>query len=112
MTYIFLVYGAAAIVLLVTAVLLRQPLWGFPQETYLWLVLLALGPQLIGHTSFNWALRHLPAGTVAVIILGEPVGSTVLAYFLLGEPVTALKALGGVLILVGIYLSSRRSVAP
>lgn len=106
-TYIFLVYGAAAIVLLATAVLLQQPLVGFPHQTYLWLALLALGPQLIGHTSFNWALKHLPASTVAVIILGEPVGSTVLAYFLLGEPITLVKALGGVFILVGIYLSSR-----
>ncbi|MCS7198112.1 MAG: DMT family transporter [Candidatus Bipolaricaulota bacterium] len=108
LTYIFLVYSAAAIVLLVTALVLRQPLWGFPQETYLWLMLLAIGPQLIGHTSFNWALKHLPASTVAVIILGEPVGSTVLAYFLLGEPITLLKAIGGALILLGIYLSSRR----
>jgi len=112
LTYIFLVYGAAAIVLLATALLLKQPLAGFPQETYLWLMLLALGPQLIGHTSFNWALKHLSASTVAVIILGEPVGSTVLAYLLLGEPVTALKAVGGALILLGIYLSSRRSAAP
>lgn len=108
LTYIFLVYGAAAIVLLITALLLKQPLLGFPQETYLWLVLLAIGPQLIGHTSFNWALKHLSASTVAVIILGEPVGSTVLAYFLLGEPVTVLKAVGGFFILLGIYLSSRR----
>ncbi len=112
LTYIFLVYSAAAVVLLVTALLLRQPLVGFHQETYLWLVLLALGPQLIGHTSLNWALKHLSASTVAVIILGEPLGSTVLAYFLLGERVTALKAVGGALILVGIYLSSRRSAAP
>jgi drug/metabolite transporter (DMT)-like permease len=112
LTYIFLVYGAAAIVLLATALVLKQPLAGFPQETYLWLMLLALGPQLIGHTSFNWALKHLSASTVAVIILGEPVGSTVLAYLLLGEPVTALKAVGGALILLGIYLSSRRSAAP
>lgn len=107
-TYIFVVYGAAAIVLFAIALVLRQPLMGFPQETYLWLVLLALGPQLVGHTSFNWALKHLPASTVAVIILGEPVGSTVLAYFLLHEPITVLKAIGGGLILLGIYLSSRR----
>ncbi len=107
-TYIFLVYGAAAIVLLALALMLNQPLVGFPQETYLWLALLAIGPQLIGHTSFNWALKHLPASTVAVIILGEPVGSTVLAYLLLGESITLLKGIGGLLILVGIYLSSRR----
>jgi drug/metabolite transporter (DMT)-like permease len=90
------------------ALFLQQPLLGFRSEAYLWMVLLALGPQLVGHTSFNWALKHLSAGTVAVIILGEPVGSTVLAYFFLHEPITLVKALGGVLILVGIYLSSRR----
>jgi drug/metabolite transporter (DMT)-like permease len=108
LTYVFLVYGAAALVLVATALLLGQPLLGFRPEAYLWMVLLALGPQLIGHTSFNWALKHLRAGTVAVIILGEPIGSTVLAYFLLHEPITLIKALGGLLILVGIYLSSRR----
>lgn len=108
LTYIFVVYGAAAIVLFVTALLLQQPLVGFPQETYVWLVLLALGPQLVGHTSFNWALKHMPASTVAVIILGEPVGSAVLAYLLLNEPITLLKAIGGLLVLAGIYLSSRR----
>lgn len=108
LTYVFLVYGAGALVLVAMALFLQQPLLGFRSEAYLWMVLLALGPQLVGHTSFNWALKHLRASTVAVIILGEPVGSTVLAYFFLHEPITLLKALGGVLILVGIYLSSRR----
>lgn len=107
LTYVFLVYGAGALVLVAMALFLQQPLLGFRPEAYLWMVLLALGPQLVGHTSFNWALKHLSAGTVAVIILGEPVGSTVLAYFFLREPITLVKALGGVLILVGIYLSSR-----
>lgn len=108
LTYVSLVYGAGALVLVAMALFLQQPLLGFRSEAYLWMVLLALGPQLVGHTSFNWALKHLSAGTVAVIILGEPVGSTVLAYFFLHEPITLVKALGGVLILVGIYLSSRR----
>ncbi|MCI2436625.1 DMT family transporter [Candidatus Acetothermia bacterium] len=107
LTYIFLVYGAAALVLVTTALLLRQPLLGFSPETYLWMSLLALGPQLIGHTSFNWALRFLSAGSIAVVILGEPIGSAILAFFLLQEPLTLLKIFGGSLILCGIYLALR-----
>ncbi|MCS6937440.1 MAG: DMT family transporter [Candidatus Bipolaricaulota bacterium] len=107
LTYIFLVYGAAAIVLVTIALLGRQPLLGFSPPTYLWLLLLALGPQLIGHTSLNWALRFLPAGSVAVVVLGEPIGSALLAFFLLQEPLTPLKLFGGALILTGIYLALR-----
>jgi drug/metabolite transporter (DMT)-like permease len=74
---------------------------------YLWLVLLALLPQLVGHSSFNWALRYLPASFVSVILLGEPIGSTILAVLILGEIPGWLKIGGGVLILAGIYLASR-----
>ena len=73
------------------------------------LALLALVPQLIGHTSINWALKFFAPSFVAVLILIEPVGSTILAYFLLGEGITWIRALGGALILVGIYLSAKGS---
>jgi drug/metabolite transporter (DMT)-like permease len=41
-----------------------------------------------------------------VFILGEPVGATILAYFILGEPVSKSLLLGGMLVLLGIYLSA------
>jgi drug/metabolite transporter (DMT)-like permease len=69
--------------------------------------LLALVPQLLGHTTFNWALRYLPAAYVSIALLGEPVGSTILAYFLLSEIPNGIKLAGGALILVGIYITSR-----
>jgi drug/metabolite transporter (DMT)-like permease len=71
------------------------------------MLLLALVPQLLGHTSYNWALRYLSAAYVAVVTLGEPVGAIVLAYFLLQELPPALKIFGAILTLVGIYLATR-----
>ncbi|MDH4208540.1 MAG: DMT family transporter, partial [Anaerolineae bacterium] len=76
--------------------------------TYVMLFLLAVGPQLIGHSSLNWALRHLPAAAVGVVTLGEPVGSTLLAFLLLSEVPPPFKVAGGGLILAGIYLSLQR----
>ena len=80
--------------LLLAALALRQPLTGFKTATYGWFLLLALIPQLLGHSSFNWALRHLPAAYVAVATLGEPVGAAFLAFLLLGETPSVLK-IGG-----------------
>ncbi|MDP3038458.1 MAG: EamA family transporter, partial [Deltaproteobacteria bacterium] len=69
--------------------------------------LLALVPQLIGHTSLNWALKFFSATMVAVFILGEPIGATLLAYILLEEPLTHKLFFGGTLVLLGIYFSAR-----
>jgi drug/metabolite transporter (DMT)-like permease len=69
------------------------------------LALLALGPQLLGHSTFNWALRHLPATKVSILILGEPVGAALLAYLVFGETLTWQRGLGAAIILIGIYVS-------
>jgi drug/metabolite transporter (DMT)-like permease len=105
--YVFVVYGMAGAVVLAAVTFSGQKLIGFPPQAYLWLVLLALVPQLLGHSTFNWALRYLSAAYVSITLLGEPVGSTILAYFLLKETPSALKLFGAILILVGIYLASR-----
>ena len=107
LSYIFVVYGIAAIFLTLSAIAAQLPLFGFSYMTYLWLLALALVPQLIGHTSYNWALAYLSAAFVSIAILGEPVGSSILAYFLLDEQITTLKLIGAALILVGIYLATR-----
>jgi drug/metabolite transporter (DMT)-like permease len=85
----------------------RQPLLGFEPQVYGWFLYLALGPQLIGHSSLNWALRYLSAAYVTVAMLSEPVGSSLLAFLLLREAPTAYEIVGGVLILGGIALASR-----
>jgi drug/metabolite transporter (DMT)-like permease len=103
--YITLAYGSAALVLLTAALLFRQPLTGFKPSTYGWFLLLALLPQLLGHSSFNWALGHLPASSVAIATLGEPIGAAVLAFLFLGETPSLLKVSAAALILVGIFLA-------
>ncbi|MFZ5856306.1 MAG: DMT family transporter [Chloroflexota bacterium] len=104
--YIFIVYGIASIALLGYVTFAKQSLLGYPQLTYLWMLCLALIPQLIGHSTYNWALRYMPASLVSITTLGEPIGSAILAFFLLGESPSALTLLGGAFILAGIYLAS------
>jgi len=105
--YIFLVYGVAAVALIVTMFAAGQSPLGYPAHTYGWIFLLAAFPQLLGHSTYNWALRYLPAAFVAVTTLGEPIGSAILTFFLLKETPTIAVFTGGVLILIGIYLASR-----
>lgn len=106
--YIFVVYGVAAIILIGAMLVAGQRPSGFSAMTYLWIALLALVPQLIGHSTFNWVLRFIPATLVAIITLGEPVGSALLAYFILQESPAPLVLLGGCIILAGIYFSVRK----
>jgi drug/metabolite transporter (DMT)-like permease len=106
-SYISLVYGMAAIVLVIIMLSARENPFGYSSQTYLWLILLAIIPQLIGHSTFNWALGYLSAAYVSITLLGEPVGSTILAYFILHEKPSLIKLIGGGLILVGIYVASR-----
>ena len=105
--YIFVVYGMAALVLVVIMLGMGESPLGLPPLSYLWFLLLALVPQLFGHSTFNWALKFLPASFVSVTLLGEPVGSTVLAYFIFQEQPGWVKIGGAVLILIGIWLAAK-----
>jgi drug/metabolite transporter (DMT)-like permease len=108
--YVALVYGACLITLLVIAVALRVPLGPFPAREYGIFALLALGPMMLGHTGMNWALRHARAYQVNIVLLGEPIGATVIAALLPGirERPTLLTLVGGVIVLAGILLAERR----
>jgi drug/metabolite transporter (DMT)-like permease len=109
--YIFVVYGIAAIILIGIMLIRSEQAYGFSSSIYLWLVLLALIPQLLGHSTFNWALRYVPAAFVSLSLLGEPIGSSILAYFFLEETPTIIKIFGAILILGGILLASRDNSA-
>lgn len=104
--YTFSVYGIAGVILLITVLLARLPLTGYQPGTVLWLLLIAVFPQVLGHSSINWGLKYLPAAFVAVVMLSEPIGSTIMAVFLLDEIPTIAMIIGGVLILLGIGLAS------
>jgi len=105
--YIWLTYSAAAVLLLGAAMLSGISFNALPGAAWIFMLALALGPQLIGHTTFNWALRRLTATFVAIAILGEPVGSALLAYFFFGEQFGTLQFAGFVLLLLGIFVAAR-----
>lgn len=104
--YISVVYSVAAIFLWGLALASRQPVAGFSPPIYVWFALLALVPQLMGHTSFNYALGYLPAAYVSVATLAEPIGTTLLAIAVLNELPSAPEIVGGVIILAGIAIAS------
>ncbi|MCU0520439.1 MAG: DMT family transporter [Anaerolineae bacterium] len=106
--YILPVYGCAAIILMALALATRTPLVGYAPRNWLLLLLVALIPQGIGHSSFNWALRHVSPTIVSLAALAEPIGSTLLAWLVLGEAATLITLAGGVLILAGIALAVHR----
>jgi drug/metabolite transporter (DMT)-like permease len=101
------VYSAAAITLLGVALLLDARLWGYSGETWLWLWAITLGPQIMGHTVFNWALRYVEASIVSGTILAEPVVSALLAWLILAEKPGLQTVLGGVVVLAGLFLLLR-----
>ena len=105
--YVFLVYSSAAVLLGIGCLVSGTQMWGYPGGTFLWLALLALVPTHLGHTMFNWALRYIPAYVISISLLGEPIGSTTLAYFIFKETPPALTFVGGALVLAGVYLVIR-----
>ncbi|MBN2389137.1 MAG: DMT family transporter [Anaerolineae bacterium] len=106
--YVFPVYGTAALALMVAALFSGVELTGYPVQVWLWLVLVAVFPQIVGHSSLNWALGHVSATFVALAVLAEPIGSTLLAWIVLQEPPTFSTLIGGALILIGIAAASAK----
>lgn len=110
-TYIALVYGAAMVTLLGMVLVTGQPMSGFSPAAYGWMLALGLVPQLTGHSTLNWALRHLSATYVSIVTLAEPLSAGLLAYIILGEAISWSTAAGGALILAGIYIASRAEMS-
>jgi len=105
-TYGSLVCVAAAGCLLPAALLVGAPVWGFSAPVWLALVALALGPQMLGHNGFNYALRYLPASIVTTATLLEPVGAALLAWIFLGQDPTVVGLLAGGVAVVGVIIAS------
>ncbi len=107
--YIGVAYGVAALVLLPLPLLLGFSYAGYSPATFFWILLLALVPQLAGHTSFNYALKYLDPTVVATVTLLEPLVSTGLALLFLGETPGALTIIGALILLAGVALGTRNA---
>lgn len=110
-TYLGVAYGVAAAALAVAVIATGTQGFGFDARTWAALAAMAGISQLIGHSGYNWSLRHLDPLFVAVVSVGEPVLASVLGWWLLGEAVDARTAFGGALILAGIALAALGSDA-
>ena len=105
--YVWLAYTVAAMLLGVALAAGGTSLSALPAPAWGLMLLLAIGPQLFGHTAFNWAVRRLTATFVAIAILGEPVGAALLAWFFFEEGFTTLQLAGFVILLAGIFVAAR-----
>ncbi len=107
LTYTSLCYSMAAVLLWLLVLIKGHPFTGFPFSTWGALWGMALIPQILGHSCYNWALRYLNPGSISVALLGEPLGSSFLAWLLWRENVHTITIIGGILILLGIYIVAR-----
>jgi drug/metabolite transporter (DMT)-like permease len=110
--YACVTYGASAVALLIVALPTDVQLGGYSSQTWWAIVGLIIGPQLLGHTFINFALRAIDATRVSVAVMAEPVIATIMAFYLFQETPSWLAYPGGIAILIGIYLVSTTQQQP
>ncbi len=106
LSYVAICYGSAAVILWLVVLFLNLPVTGYNIQTLTAFWAMALVSQLIGHSSYNWSLKWFSTSLVAVALLGEPIGSTLLAYIIFDEGLTWMKFIGGLFILSAIYIAA------
>ncbi len=106
--YVTLVYGSCFVVLLGLSAFTGVQLAPQPTRELTIFAALALGPMLLGHTGFNWALKHVNAPTVSLVMLGEPVGAGLIAFLVpaIAEVPSMRTIVGGAVILTGIVVAT------
>jgi drug/metabolite transporter (DMT)-like permease len=102
--YAGIAYGTAGLVLAPWPLIVGIG-YAAPLEVYFWIALTALIPQLLGHTIFNWAMRHVSPLLVTVVILLEPVGASLLAAWLFKENLIPSIIMGGLVLLFGVLIT-------
>lgn len=103
-TYTMVVYSASTVALFFYIVVKGQSFGPYPTIEWGWFILLAIIPNLFGHTLFNWAIKYVSTNVISIAILFEPVGAAALAYVIFNEKLQATQLIGGAIILVGIIL--------
>lgn len=103
--YIWLVYSIAALLLVIVVLLTQTPVTGYSGQGYLWILIMGLVPQLIGHSSFNYALGYLPATLVSIATQVEPIGSAIAAFVLFSEVPTWAQLAGSLVLVVGVGIA-------
>lgn len=116
LAYVFPVYAVVAVTTVIFALARGVPLFGYDLGFYGLCALMALGPQLFGHGSINYAIKYFPAAIIGLLTLLEPVVASIAAYFLFGEMPGVVASAGMVLVLVSVtaalWPKRRRAAAP
>jgi drug/metabolite transporter (DMT)-like permease len=108
-TYAFVVYAVGTIVLFIICLSLNAPVYNLAVNDYVIILLMAIVSGIFGHTLYNWSLGYIRASVMSVALLGEPIGSSLLAYVIpwIHQEPSLYTVIGGGIILVGIYLTAR-----
>ena len=101
-TYTMVVYSVSTIVLFAYVLFVGQSFGPYESNEWIMFLLLAIVPNLLGHNLFNWAIKYVSTNIISISILFEPIGASVLAFFIFGELLTFTQILGGVIVIVGI----------
>ncbi len=112
--YIWSVYGIAALVVCMIILLSGTTVTGYSMNGYLWILACGLIPQLLGHSSLNYALAYLPATYVSLSTQTEPLISAIAAFFVFQEMPSWAQVIGGLVIVCGVILATvgRREATP
>ena len=110
--YVAICYGVAAIILWLAVFAMDLPVMGLSLFTYQAFIGMALFSQVLGHSSYNWALKIFHPGFVAVFVLGEPILSSAFGFVYFGETIGPWTLGGGVLTLAGIAMGAWAELKP
>ncbi len=103
-TYTFVVYGISTVTLFFYVLIKGGSFGPYPANEWLWFLLLAIVPNLLGHTLFNWSLKYVSTNVISIAILFEPIGAAVLAFYVFNEHLIATQVVGGSIVIAGIML--------
>ncbi|WP_035002546.1 DMT family transporter [Bhargavaea cecembensis] len=103
-TYTFIVYSVSTIAIFFYVIAVGESFGPYPAMDWFWFAMLAILPNLFGHTLFNWSLRYVSTNVISIAILFEPVGAAVLAYYIFNETLIPTQIVGGLVVLAGITL--------
>ncbi|PYF03699.1 DMT family transporter [Ureibacillus chungkukjangi] len=103
-TYTMVVYSSSTICLFFYVLIKGESFGPYSSMTWLWFLLLAIIPNLLGHTLFNWAVKWVSTNVISIAVLFEPIGAAILAYFVFAEKLVATQIIGGIIVIVGILL--------
>jgi len=109
LTYAFIVYSVGTISLFIICLALSAPVYNLSISDYTIILFMAIISGIFGHTLYNWSLGYIRASVMSVALLGEPIGSSLLAYAIpwIHQEPSIYTIVGGGIILLGIYLTAR-----